>query len=74
MRDDVLMNLVDRALTDPEFRTRAQEDLEGTLRAEGFDLSEEEMAAVREFHSQFAGLSDEEVEGQLEEAKRQQGA
>jgi predicted phosphoribosyltransferase len=74
MRDDVLMNLVDRALTDPQFRARAQEDLEGTLRDEGFDLTDEELAAVKEFHQEFAGLSDEEVERRLQETQRQQAS
>jgi len=74
MRDDVLAALVDRALTDPDFRRRAADDLDGTLAAEGFDLEPEELAAVREFHSQAAGRSDEELEVLLAGGGRRQQA
>ncbi len=49
MRDEVLMELVDRAMNDQEFRRKAQEDPEGTLKEYGYELTEEEMAAVKEF-------------------------
>ena len=65
MRDEVLMDLVDRAMNDQEFRDRARGDLEGTLRAYGYDLTPEELAAVKEFHAQAAGKSDEEVNQML---------
>ena len=65
MRDEVMMDLVSRAMDDPEFRRRAREDLDGTLPAYGYDLTEEEMTAVREFQESVAGLSDEELEAEL---------
>jgi hypothetical protein len=75
MRDDVLADLVDRAMTNADFRRRAAEDLEGTLQAEGFRLEPDELAAVREFHAQAAGKSDQELEAMVADAgRRQQGA
>jgi len=60
-----LAELVERARTDDDFRRAAVEDLEGTLAANGYDLSEEEMAAVRLFHAQALELTDEELEQEL---------
>ena len=65
MRDEVLMDLVDRAMNDPEFRERARASPPGPLAAYGYDLTPEELAAVREFHAQAAGKSDEEVDQML---------
>jgi hypothetical protein len=74
MRDDVLADLVDRAMTDADFRRRAADDLDGTLQAEGFRLEPDELAAVREFHAQVAGKSDEEVDALVADAGRRQQA
>ena len=75
MAGDVLTELVDRAASDPEFRRRALDDLEGTLAAEGYALSDEELAAVRDLHAQAAGLPDDEIDRQLVEAsERRQGS
>lgn len=73
MRDQVLMDLVDRAMNDPEFRDRAREDLEGTLKAYGYELTPEELAAVKEFHAQAAGKSDEEINQALVGGARNAG-
>ena len=62
MRDDVLAGLVDKAMTDADFRRSAMTDLEGTLAAHGYDLEPEELEAVREFHGQVAGKSEAEVQ------------
>lgn len=74
IRDDVLIRLVDRAMSDEEFRRRAQADPEGTLRAEGFDLNDEELSAVKEFQEQVAGLSDEELQRAIADTPRRQGS
>jgi len=71
---DQLSQLVQRGMTDPSFVQRAQTDLDGTLAAEGIVLSPDEMAAVREFHTEIAGLSPDEVRAQLGDANRKQGA
>ena len=73
MAQDQLSRLVERGMNDPEFVQRAQTDLEGTLAAEGISLSDDEMDAAREFHSQIAGLSQDELQGRLSEASRRQG-
>ncbi len=58
IRDEVLMDLVDRVRTDPEFTRRARADLEGTLSEYGYKLTEEELAAAKEFHRRTRGMSD----------------
>ena len=65
MRDEVMMDLVSRAMDDAEFRRRAQDDLDGTLSAYGYELTEDELAAAREFQSSVAGMSDEELTREL---------
>ena len=40
-------------------------DLEGALRSEGFDLDDEEMSAVRQFHEQGIGMTDAELTASL---------
>ena len=73
MAVDQLSLLVQRGMTDPDFVQRAQSDLDGTLAAEGITLSPDEMAAVREFHSEIAGLSPDEVRTHLSKTNRKQG-
>jgi hypothetical protein len=73
MADDQLSLLVQRAMTDRSFLERAHTDLEGTLAAEGISLSPDEMAAVRSFEGEVAGLSPDEVQGRLTDASRRQG-
>ena len=60
IRDEVLMDLVDLARTDPGFKRKARADLEGTLNEYGFELAGDELAAVKEFHRRTRGMSDEE--------------
>ena len=76
MHDDVLMQLADKAVADPAFRKKALTDLDGALAEAGFELTDEELAAVREFHAQTAGKSDAEVDALLADgaARRQFGA
>jgi hypothetical protein len=62
MRDEILASLVDRAMTDADFRGNALTDLEGTLTAHGYDLQPDELEAVRDFHGQVAGKSEAEVQ------------
>jgi hypothetical protein len=62
VRDEVLAGLVDRAMTDQDFRRSAVADLDGTLAANGYELQPDELEAVREFHGQVAGKSEAEVE------------
>jgi hypothetical protein len=66
MRDEVLTSLVERALADEQFRQAARSDLEPTLAQHGYDLTDEELDAVRLMQAQTADLSDEQVIAQLE--------
>lgn len=72
MRDDVLMRLMDRVMSDADFRRRLRSDLDGTLRIEDFQLTEDELMAVREFHRHTAGLGDAELELALADPVRRQ--
>jgi hypothetical protein len=56
------MDLVDLARTNPDFKRRARVDLEGTLSEYGYELTGEELAAVKEYHRSTLGMSDAEVE------------
>ncbi len=65
MRDDVMISLIDQAMNDVEFRQKALANLEGTLQEYGYDLNNDEMAAVREFQAQTVGKSSEEIDAML---------
>jgi hypothetical protein len=65
MRDDVLMQLADRVMSDAGFRARLRSDLGSALRADGFTLSDSELAAVRAFQQQTASMTDEELTASL---------
>ena len=61
IRDEVLVDLVDRTRTDPEFKRKARVDLDGTLSEYGYELTREELAAAKEFHRRTQGMSDAEL-------------
>ncbi len=65
IRDEVLMGLVDLARTDSEFKRKARADLEGTLSEYGYELTGDELAAVKEFHRWSQEMSDEELDRTL---------
>ena len=67
VRDEVLMDLVDLARTDPEFKRRARADLEGALHEYGYELTADELAAVKEFHRRTLEMSDAELNRTLAE-------
>ena len=43
-----LKELINRAVADPEFRRRLLDDPEGVTRAEGYEISEEKLAEIKE--------------------------
>jgi hypothetical protein len=49
VRGDVLVRLVEQAMTDPDFRARADEDLATALKLYGFDLNDDEWILVSRF-------------------------
>ena len=65
MRDDVLTSLVERALADDDFRRAARDNLEPTLREHGYDLTNDELDALRLMQAQTADWSDEQLTEQL---------
>lgn len=65
INDEVLIDLAVRVREDPEFRRKARADLEGTLNEYGYELTEEELAATREFHRRTRGMSDAELNQEL---------
>lgn len=65
MRDDVLTSLLERVIADESFRRAARENLEPTLREHGYELTEEELGAVRLMQAQTVGLSDEQLTERL---------
>jgi hypothetical protein len=65
MRGDVMQELLDKAANDSEFRKQAVQDLEGTLSANGYELTEDELIAAREFQSRAKDLTDEQLESEI---------
>lgn len=67
IREDALRGLTILAINDRRFRSEAVNDLEGTLRRYGYDLNDQEMEEVRNFHSSVANMNDEEIVRELTE-------
>ncbi len=65
MRDEVFVELVEKTFNDPQFREKAKQDPEGALREHGYELEPQELEAVKEFHAQAAGMTEEEMDRQL---------
>lgn len=66
MSDDVMLEIIKRSTEDEAFRQRLVSDLDGTLQAEGYQLSKEELAAAREFHGQYAEMDDDQLRDTLD--------
>lgn len=58
-------DLLERLRVDPDFRERAKGDLDALLAAEGYELSDEDLKAVREMHRRASGMTDEEIDAIL---------
>ncbi len=54
VRLDLLQRLAEQAMSDPEFRAIARDDLGAALRAHGYDLNEREMGLVMRFRASLA--------------------
>ena len=54
VRVELLRRLAEQAMSDPDFRAVARDDLEGALAAYGYDLNERELALVARFRSTLA--------------------
>ncbi len=54
VRLDLLQRLAEQAMSDPEFRAIARDDLGAALSAHGYDLNEREMGLVMRFRASLA--------------------
>ena len=54
VRIELLRRLAEQAMSDPDFRAVARDDLEGALAAYGYDLNERELALVARFRRTLA--------------------
>lgn len=73
MNDQLLMEIVDKARTDDQFRSKAILDPDGTLEEYGYEPGPEELEAIRAFHSEHAGKSPDELAELLDKAAMRQG-
>ncbi len=67
IRLEALKGLTILAMHDDQFRRGVMDDLEGTLRRYGYDLTDREMERLREAHERISGWRDEDLAGFLRE-------
>ncbi|MBI4245083.1 MAG: hypothetical protein HY606_13415 [Planctomycetes bacterium] len=67
MSDEVLMELVKKAVNDKKFAKEAVKDLDGTLSKYGFldKLVQEELDAIKEFHNKVKDLPSDQLNKEL---------
>jgi hypothetical protein len=73
VRDEVLMGLVSRAITDPEFKRRARRDVEGALWEYRYQLTDEELEVCKEFFQGTKDLTNEELDRRLAQLSSERG-
>lgn len=61
MRENVLRDVAQRAVSDPGFLARLRNDVEGTLARYGYGLTDEELRLVQDLRRRTAPLSDEHL-------------
>ena len=70
MSREGMKEVVKRMLSDEDFRLTLLEDPEKAIRAEGFDVTEEELEAFKTIEEEdLVNLSLEELEGRLSKSK-----
>lgn len=68
VRDEVLMGLVYRARTDPEFRRSVRSALDKVLTEEyRYELTEEELEVCRDFWCETVGMNEQQLDYRLGE-------
>jgi len=65
IRLEALKGLTILAIYDDQFRRGVMDDLDGTLRRYGFDLTGQEMERLRDAHREIAGMSDADLAREL---------
>ena len=83
VRMEILQRLAEQAMTDPQFRAEARDDLPAALVKHGYDLSPPEMALVVRFRRSLAdagvdldlidGVGDERGFGQFAASSPERG-
>ncbi|MBM4317042.1 MAG: hypothetical protein FJ116_06130 [Deltaproteobacteria bacterium] len=66
--EEQLLHLAELAVSDPQFRADALQDLDKTIEKRGFNLSTEERATLKKFHTQISSMTEEEMDTFLESA------
>jgi DNA-binding PadR family transcriptional regulator len=61
IRLEALKGLTILTIHDDQFRRAAMEDLEGTLRRYGYDLTDQEMERLRYAREEISGMSEEDL-------------
>jgi len=69
IRLEALKGLTILAIHDDQFRRGVIDDLEGTLRRYGYDLTDPEMERVRRAHEGIAGMNDTDLARALNERR-----
>jgi len=65
IRLEALKGLTILAIHDDQFRRGVMDDLDGTLRRYGYDLTGQEMERLRDAHREIAGMSDADLAREL---------
>ena len=65
IRLEALKGLTILAIHDDQFRRGVMDDLDGTLRRYGYDLTGQEMERLRAAHREIAGMSDADLAREL---------
>ena len=69
-RLEALKGLTVLAIHDDQFRRGAMDDLEGTLRRYGYDLTDQEMERLRYAQEEISGKSDEDLLSEMREGEQ----
>jgi hypothetical protein len=69
IRLEALKGLTVLAIHDDQFRRGVIDDLDGTLRRYGYELTDQEMERLRRAHEEIAGMSDEDLVREMREGE-----
>ena len=70
IRLEALKGITILAIHDDQFRRGVIDDLEGTLRRYGFDLTDQEMERLRYAQEEISDMSDEDLVREMREGER----
>ena len=70
IRLEALKGITVLTIHDDQFRRAAMDDLEGTLRRYGYDLTDQEMERLRYAQEEISGKSDEDLLSEMREGEQ----